>query len=107
MKRAYNIQRATSELFDVVVIGGGITGAGIALTAAKKGWKTLIIDKHDFSFGTSSRSAKMIHGGLRYLQHLQIKLVKEALHDGGPNTTTFDIDKQHAATILFHNAYHP
>ncbi|HRB92370.1 MAG TPA: glycerol-3-phosphate dehydrogenase/oxidase, partial [Chitinophagales bacterium] len=81
MKRAYNIQRATSELFDVVVIGGGITGAGIALTAAKKGWKTLIIDKHDFSFGTSSRSAKMIHGGLRYLQHLQIKLVKEALHE--------------------------
>jgi len=81
MNRTYNIQKATTELFDVVVIGGGITGAGIALTAARKGWKTLIIDKHDFAFGTSSRSAKMIHGGLRYLQNLQIKLVREALHE--------------------------
>ena len=81
MSRQHNIERAASELFDVVVIGGGITGAGIALTAARKGWKTLIIDKHDFAFGTSSRSAKMIHGGLRYLQNLQIKLVKEALHE--------------------------
>ncbi|MEZ5026389.1 MAG: glycerol-3-phosphate dehydrogenase/oxidase [Chitinophagales bacterium] len=81
MNRAYNIQRATTEYFDVVVIGGGITGAGIALMAARKGWKTLIIDKEDFAFGTSSRSAKMIHGGLRYLEQLQIKLVKEALHE--------------------------
>ncbi len=81
MSRQHNIQRASTELFDVVVIGGGITGAGIALTAARKGWKTLIIDKNDFAFGTSSRSAKMIHGGLRYLQNLQIKLVKEALHE--------------------------
>jgi glycerol-3-phosphate dehydrogenase len=81
MSRQHNIQRAVSERFDIVVIGGGITGAGIALTAARKGWKTLLIDKHDFAFGTSSRSAKMIHGGLRYLQNLQIKLVKEALHE--------------------------
>ena len=81
MNRNYNIQRATTEYFDIVVIGGGITGAGIALQAAKKGWKTLILDKHDFAFGTSSRSAKMIHGGLRYLQQLQIKLVREALHE--------------------------
>lgn len=81
MNRQHNIQRAITELFDIVIIGGGITGAGIALTAARKGWKTLIIDKNDFAFGTSSRSAKMIHGGLRYLQNLQIKLVKEALHE--------------------------
>lgn len=81
MNRLYNIQRATTEYFDIVIIGGGITGAGIALSAARKGWKTLIIDKHDFAFGTSSRSAKMIHGGLRYLQQLQIKLVREALHE--------------------------
>ena len=53
MSRQHNIQRAITELFDVVVIGGGITGAGIAVTAARKGWKTLIIDKHDFAFGTS------------------------------------------------------
>src|SRR3954471_11274588 len=81
MNRQNKIQRATSELYDIVVIGGGFTGAGIALTAARKGWKTLLIDKHDFAFGTSSRSAKMIHGGLRYLEHLQIRLVKEALHE--------------------------
>ncbi|MEN9448842.1 MAG: hypothetical protein RJA25_2132 [Bacteroidota bacterium] len=81
LTRAQNIQHLASELFDLVVIGGGITGAGIAFTAAKKGWKVLIIDKEDFAFGTSSRSAKMIHGGLRYLQNLQVKLVKEALQE--------------------------
>jgi glycerol-3-phosphate dehydrogenase len=81
MLRSYNIQRAASEYFDLIVIGGGITGAGIALAAARKGWKTLILDKNDFASGTSSRSAKMIHGGLRYLQYLQIKLVKEALQE--------------------------
>jgi glycerol-3-phosphate dehydrogenase len=81
MSRAQNILSASTELFDVVIIGGGITGAGIALAAAKRGWKTLIIDKNDFASGTSSRSAKMIHGGLRYLQQLQISLVKEALHE--------------------------
>lgn len=80
-RRAQNIQIATSTVFDLVIIGGGITGAGIAFTAAKKGWKVLIVDKDDFANGTSSRSAKMIHGGLRYLEHLQIKLVKEALHE--------------------------
>lgn len=80
-QRQQNIERAQTELYDVIVIGGGITGAGIALSAARKGWKTLLIDKNDFAFGTSSRSAKMIHGGLRYLENLQIKLVKEALHE--------------------------
>jgi glycerol-3-phosphate dehydrogenase len=81
MDRRTSIQRASSEVFDLAVIGGGFTGAGIALTAARKGWKVLVIDKHDFAFGTSSRSAKMIHGGLRYLEHLQVGLVKEALHE--------------------------
>lgn len=81
MYRTQDIQRASTELFDIVIIGGGITGAGIALNATKKGWKTLIIDKNDFASGTSSRSAKMIHGGLRYLQQLQIALVKEALQE--------------------------
>lgn len=81
LQRSKNIQYTQAEYFDLVIIGGGITGAGIALTAARKGWKILIIDKEDFAFGTSSRSAKMIHGGLRYLQNLQIKLVKEALHE--------------------------
>jgi len=81
LQRSYHLQRASNELFDLVIIGGGITGAGIALTATRKGWKTLLIDKEDFASGTSSRSAKMIHGGLRYLQNLQIKLVKEALQE--------------------------
>ncbi len=80
-QRTSTIQHATSDYFDLIVIGGGITGAGIAYSAAKKGWKIAIIDKEDFAFGTSSRSAKMIHGGLRYLQNLQVKLVKEALHE--------------------------
>ncbi|MCB9032863.1 MAG: glycerol-3-phosphate dehydrogenase/oxidase [Chitinophagales bacterium] len=79
--RNNHIYKLKNEKFDIVVIGGGITGAGIALTAARKGWKTLIIDKADFASGTSSRSAKLIHGGLRYLQQLQIKLVREALHE--------------------------
>lgn len=81
MYRINNIQKAQTEFFDLVIVGGGITGAGIALTAARKGWKVLVLDKADFAYGTSSRSAKMIHGGLRYLQQLQIKLVKEALQE--------------------------
>lgn len=81
MSRSKNIQTAKNEVFDLVVIGGGITGAGIALKSAQKKWKTLIIDKHDFAYGTSSRSAKMIHGGLRYLEQMQVKLVKEALRE--------------------------
>ncbi|MCB0512531.1 MAG: glycerol-3-phosphate dehydrogenase/oxidase [Bacteroidetes bacterium] len=80
-KREQQCHRASTEVFDIAIIGGGITGAGIALTAAKNGWKTIIIDKNDFASGTSSRSAKMVHGGLRYLEQFQIGLVKEALHE--------------------------
>src|SRR5689334_2713796 len=71
------IQRLKSESFDLVVIGGGITGAGIALDAASRGLKTALIEKNDFAFGTSSRSTKLIHGGLRYLKQLEFALVKE------------------------------
>lgn len=81
LPREQNINRAKHEQFDIVIIGGGITGAGIAYTSAKLGWKTLVIDKNDFASGTSSRSAKMIHGGLRYLEQLEVGLVKEALHE--------------------------
>lgn len=66
-----------SEEFDVVVIGGGITGAGIALDASLRGLKTALIEKNDFAYGTSSRSTKLIHGGLRYLKQLEFGLVKE------------------------------
>ena len=63
--------------FDLLVIGGGITGAGIALDASARGLKVALVEKHDFAWGTSSRSTKLIHGGLRYLKQLEMNLVKE------------------------------
>ncbi len=66
-----------TESFDLVIIGGGITGAGIALDAAVRGLKTALIEKNDFASGTSSRSTKLIHGGLRYLKQLQFHVVAE------------------------------
>ncbi len=75
--------RAIDELaagpFDVVVIGGGITGAGVALDAASRGYSTALVERDDWSIGTSSRSSKMVHGGLRYLQNFDLGLVREAL----------------------------
>lgn len=73
------LKSISTKNYDVVIIGGGITGAGVFYKCCKAGLKTLIIDKNDFASGTSSRSAKLIHGGLRYLQYFQISLVKEAL----------------------------
>lgn len=75
--RAEDINRISEEHFDLVVIGGGVTGCGIALDAATRGIKTLLIEKEDFASGTSSKSTKLIHGGLRYLKQLEIGLVKE------------------------------
>jgi glycerol-3-phosphate dehydrogenase len=66
-----------SEQFDLLIIGGGITGAGIALDASSRGLKTALVEKNDFASGTSSRSTKLIHGGLRYLKQLEFGLVKE------------------------------
>lgn len=65
--------------FDVLVIGGGVTGAGVALDAAARGYDVALIERDDFAAGTSSRSSKMVHGGLRYLQNFDIALVREAL----------------------------
>ena len=71
--------RALSDApFDVVVIGGGITGAGVALDAASRGLRTALIERDDFASGTSSRSSKLVHGGLRYLETGNIRLVFEA-----------------------------
>lgn len=64
---------------DVIVVGGGINGAGIALDAASRGLRTVLLERDDLAVGTSSRSSKLIHGGLRYLEHLQFGLVREAL----------------------------
>ena len=67
------------EAFDVVVIGGGITGAGVALDAATRGYSVALVERDDYSCGTSSRSSKMVHGGLRYLQNFDLGMVREAL----------------------------
>ncbi len=67
------------ERFDVVVVGGGITGAGVALDAASRGYSVALVERDDFAQGTSSRSSKMVHGGLRYLQNFDLGLVREAL----------------------------
>ena len=67
------------DSFDLVVVGGGITGAGVALDAASRGYSVALVEKTDFAAGTSSRSSKLIHGGLRYLQNFDLGLVREAL----------------------------
>ena len=68
-----------SDRFDVAVIGGGITGAGVALDAASRGYSVALVEREDYASGTSSRSSKLVHGGLRYLQNFDIGLVREAL----------------------------
>src|SRR6476619_921114 len=79
LNRARAIEILTHEHFDVVVIGGGITGAGVALDAASRGYSVALVEKADFASGTSSRSSKLVHGGLRYLQQFDLGLVREAL----------------------------
>ena len=75
VQRSEILQQAEKETYDLVIIGGGVTGCGIALDAASRGIKTLLIDKNDIASGTSSKSTKLIHGGLRYLKQFDIGLV--------------------------------
>src|ERR1700724_3732326 len=89
MKRTVTV--FTDETFDLLILGGGITGAGVALDAVLRGFRVALIDKGDFASGTSSASSKMVHGGLRYLEHGQFHLVYEALHE---------------RRLLLHNAPH-
>ena len=77
LERGQKIQDLQNEIFDLVVIGGGITGGGIALDAASRGMKVALLEKGDFASGTSSKSTKLIHGGLRYLKQFDFWLVKE------------------------------
>ena len=77
--RADALATMESDEFDVVVIGGGITGAGVALDAASRGYSVALVERSDYSSGTSSRSSKLVHGGLRYLQNFDLGLVREAL----------------------------
>src|SRR5579875_785351 len=75
--------RRRQEPWDLVVIGGGATGAGIAVDAATRGLATLLLERQDFGKGTSSRSTKLVHGGVRYLEQGNIALVMEALRERG------------------------
>ncbi len=81
MKRM--VEALTERTFDLLILGGGITGAGVALDAALRGFRVALIDKGDFASGTSSVSSKLVHGGLRYLEHGNFRLVYEALHERG------------------------
>lgn len=81
LTRPETIQRLRDTEFDLVVIGGGITGVGVALDAVSRGMTTALIEREDFASGTSSKSSKLIHGGLRYLQNGEIRLVYEALRE--------------------------
>lgn len=76
--RKKHIEKLKNQKFDLIIIGGGMTGAGIVREAALRGIKTALIDKADFAFGTSSRSSKLAHGGFRYLQQYEFKLVRES-----------------------------
>ncbi|WP_067509014.1 glycerol-3-phosphate dehydrogenase/oxidase [Actinoplanes sp. TFC3] len=83
VRRVDDLRRLRDEQFDVLVIGGGVTGAGAALDAASRGLKVALVEARDFASGTSSRSSKLIHGGLRYLEQLELHLVHEALTERG------------------------
>jgi glycerol-3-phosphate dehydrogenase len=87
-QRAQAWERLGAEQFDVVVIGGGVVGTGCALDAATRGLKVALVEARDFAAGTSSRSSKMFHGGLRYLERLEFGLVREALHERELSLTT-------------------
>src|SRR5438093_1215909 len=77
--RARALARLADDEFDVLVVGGGITGAGVALDAASRGLRTALVERDDFASGTSSKSSKLVHGGLRYLNQRDYRLVYEAL----------------------------
>lgn len=79
--RADALARLRTERFDLLVVGGGITGAGVALDAASRGLRTALVERDDFASGTSSKSSKLVHGGLRYLQQKEFRLVYEALYE--------------------------
>lgn len=86
-RRAADLHRLRSEQFDVLVIGGGVTGAGAALDAASRGLSVALVEARDLAAGTSSRSTKLVHGGLRYLEQAELPLVYEALTERNLLTT--------------------
>ncbi|WP_072337367.1 MULTISPECIES: glycerol-3-phosphate dehydrogenase/oxidase [unclassified Paenibacillus] len=93
-QRTEIIEALHNQKFDLLVIGGGITGAGIALDATTRGMSTVLVEMQDFAAGTSSRSTKLVHGGLRYLKQFEVKMVAEVgkeravVYENGPHVTT-------------------
>ena len=85
MNRPDMLRRAAErrEPWDLIVIGGGATGAGVAVDAASRGYAVLLVERGDFGIGTSSRSTKLVHGGVRYLRQGHVGLVLEALRERG------------------------
>ena len=85
MNRADQIRRleGRNEPWDLVVVGGGATGVGVAIDAAARGYGVLLLEQNDFGKGTSSRSTKLVHGGVRYLEQGNLSLVMEALRERG------------------------
>ena len=78
-----NLKDYEPRKWDIIVIGGGATGLGVALDAVTRGYKTILLEQSDFAKATSSRSTKLVHGGVRYLAQGDILLVTEALHERG------------------------
>lgn len=93
-RRTQLLEEMENTTYDVLIVGGGITGAGIALDAQTRGLKTALIEMQDFAAGTSSRSTKLVHGGLRYLKQMEFKIVAETgreravVYENGPHVTT-------------------
>ncbi|EZP75853.1 glycerol-3-phosphate dehydrogenase [Parageobacillus genomosp. 1] len=93
-QRRERLEEMCKQHYDVLVVGGGITGCGIALDAVTRGMKTALVEMQDFAAGTSSRSTKLVHGGLRYLKQLEVKMVAEVgreraiVYENGPHVTT-------------------
>ncbi len=93
-KEAKYKEKLKNDHFDITIIGGGITGAGIALDAANRGMKVALVEMQDYAAGTSSRSTKLVHGGLRYLKQYEVKMVaevgkeREIVYENAPHVTT-------------------
>jgi glycerol-3-phosphate dehydrogenase len=104
--RAAALASMADEELDVLVVGGGIVGAGIALDAVSRGLSTALVEARDFASGTSSRSSKLIHGGLRYLEQFDFELVREALHERGLLLTTIAPHLVRPVPFLFPFSHH-
>ena len=81
LPRAEALAQIEAQEWDIVVIGGGITGAGVAQQAARRGWSVLLVEQRDFAWGASSRSSKLVHGGLRYLKEGDLKTTLHSVRE--------------------------